>query len=142
MRHGIDRRSRLAPPALLTSLQRLKDRNDPQAKLAVAFIHLYRGTAYPVYRLIGFTGQRSICKLQPSCSHYGEEAVLKHGLGTAIVITAARLMWCDRLESAHDPVPDPPYSPTLEEWVAAGQMLALSGVVMLAGARIGKRIAG
>ena len=110
------------------------------ARLAGGAILGYRATMYPVYRILRLTGQHSVCKLHPSCSHYGEEAVRVHGLGKALVLTSARLRRCGRTDRIDDPVPVAPCSPSRAEWVAAGWTLGMVSVAMVAGVRVGRRI--
>ncbi len=47
------------------------------------------------------------CRFQPSCSHYGLEALRRHGLFAGLWLTAARIGRCQPWGSqGHDPVPD------------------------------------
>jgi putative component of membrane protein insertase Oxa1/YidC/SpoIIIJ protein YidD len=118
----------------------LQGRDDLLDKLAVAGILAYRGSMYPVYRTLRLTGQHSVCKLHPSCSHYGEQAVRAHGLRKAFVMTSARLKRCGRTDRVDDPVPAPPYLPTRVEQVEAGKALVILIAVVVAGVWIGDRI--
>lgn len=46
------------------------------------------------------------CKYQPSCSHYGHEAISRHGVIKGIWLTAWRLVRCNPFNSGgYDPVP-------------------------------------
>lgn len=49
-------------------------RRQASARLLLAGIDLYQATLSP---LLGKTGAR--CRFQPTCSHYGEGAIRKHG---------------------------------------------------------------
>ena len=46
------------------------------------------------------------CRFSPSCSHYGIEALRRHGLLAGLWLTAARIARCHPWGgSGHDPVP-------------------------------------
>ncbi len=46
------------------------------------------------------------CKYQPTCSHYGHEAISRHGVIKGIWLTAWRLVRCNPFNSGgYDPVP-------------------------------------
>ena len=46
------------------------------------------------------------CKYQPTCSHYGHEAISRHGVIKGIPLTAWRLVRCNPFNSGgYDPVP-------------------------------------
>ncbi len=46
------------------------------------------------------------CKYQPTCSHYGHEAISRHGVIKGIRLTAWRLVRCNPFNSGgYDPVP-------------------------------------
>jgi len=68
------------------------------AKLLIGLIRLYQLCLSP------FVG--SSCRFYPSCSHYGIEAIKKHGAIKGSYLTVLRLgrchPWCD---GGHDPVP-------------------------------------
>jgi len=47
------------------------------------------------------------CRFTPSCSHYGIEALRRHGLPAGLWLTAARIARCHPWGGCgHDPVPD------------------------------------
>jgi len=49
-----------------------------------------------------------VCRFQPSCSHYAEEAIRLHGPGRGIVLAARRLLRCHPFGgSGYDAVPAP-----------------------------------
>ncbi|MCM5682423.1 membrane protein insertion efficiency factor YidD [Schlegelella sp. S2-27] len=124
----------------MSDMQSRQGRDDLPDVLAVAAILAYRRAMYPVYRALRLTGQRSACKLHPSCSHYGEQAVRVHGLRKAFVMTSARLRRCGLTDRIDDPVPAPPYFPTRVEQVEAGKALAIITAVVAAGVWVGDRI--
>ena len=67
--------------------------------IGIGFIKVYRATLSP---LIG--GQ---CRYLPTCSHYTEEAVRKHGLWAGFWMGLARFQRCGpNGASGFDPVPD------------------------------------
>jgi len=48
----------------------------------------------------------SVCRYFPTCSHYGEEALQKHGLFQGLWLTVRRLSRCRPLGGqGYDPVP-------------------------------------
>lgn len=47
------------------------------------------------------------CRFSPSCSHYGIEALRRHGLLKGLWLTAGRILRCHPWGgSGHDPVPE------------------------------------
>ena len=52
-------------------------------KLLIGAIRLYRKTLSP------FIGQQ--CRFEPTCSHYGEEAIEKHGALRGSILTVWRI---------------------------------------------------
>lgn len=52
------------------------------------------------------------CRFYPSCSHYGIEALQRHGVLAGVWLTARRLLRCHPFHAGgYDPVPDLPISP-------------------------------
>ncbi|UCD93609.1 MAG: membrane protein insertion efficiency factor YidD [Candidatus Zixiibacteriota bacterium] len=65
----------------------------------ILIIHIYRYTLSP---LIG-----NQCRFYPTCSHYAEEAVKKHGAFRGLIMAIRRLFRCHPWhEGGYDPVPD------------------------------------
>ena len=56
---------------------------------AVGGIHLYQATLSPIYAKLGVQ-----CRFTPTCSHYGEEAVRKHGVVRGGYLAAKRVLRC------------------------------------------------
>ena len=54
--------------------------------LFVGLVRLYRVALSPLFA--------GVCRFQPSCSHYAEEAIRVHGPGRGIVLSARRLLRC------------------------------------------------
>jgi putative membrane protein insertion efficiency factor len=51
-------------------------------------------------------GLPSACRFQPTCSHYGYEAIQRHGIVKGIALTAWRLARCQPFNrGGYDPVP-------------------------------------
>lgn len=70
---------------------------------AVAVVRLMRG-----YQLLvsPFLGRN--CRFHPSCSAYGREAVLVHGVFRGLALLAWRLLRCHPWSAGgHEPVPPP-----------------------------------
>lgn len=71
---------------------------DAPRTLAVGLIHVYRWTLSP---LLG-----PACRFEPSCSHYAEQAIRRHGLMRGLGLALRRISRCHPLgESGFDPVP-------------------------------------
>ena len=67
-------------------------------RLAVVLIRTYRAALSP---LLGPS-----CRFVPSCSHYGEEAIVQHGLLRGGALTAWRILRCHPfVRGGYDPVP-------------------------------------
>lgn len=70
------------------------------AGLFVSLIRLYRIALGPLFA--------GVCRFQPSCSHYAEEAIRTHGPGRGVLLTARRLVRCQPFGgSGYDAVPAP-----------------------------------
>lgn len=68
-------------------------------RLLIGAIRLYRKTLSP------FIGQQ--CRFEPTCSHYGEEAIAKHGALRGIILTVWRILRCGPWsKGGYDPVPE------------------------------------
>lgn len=66
-----------------------------------SLIWLYRVAFSPLFA--------GVCRFQPSCSHYAEEAIRLHGPGRGIVLAGRRLLRCHPFGgSGYDAVPAPP----------------------------------
>lgn len=68
-------------------------------RLLIGAIRLYRKTLSP------FIGQQ--CRFEPTCSHYGEEAIAKHGVLRGTILTVWRILRCGPWsKGGYDPVPE------------------------------------
>lgn len=77
------------------------------ARAGILLIALYRLTLSP---LVGRE-----CRYLPTCSHYAEEAITRHGLWAGGFMTLARLSRCHPFgASGYDPVPEAP--PAAARW--------------------------
>jgi uncharacterized protein len=56
---------------------------------AVGGIHLYQATLSPLYTRLGVQ-----CRFTVTCSHYGEEAIKKHGAAKGGYLAAKRILRC------------------------------------------------
>ena len=66
--------------------------------LALRAIRLYQRSVAP--------GRPPACRFEPSCSHYGYEAIEKHGLLSGGWLTLRRLGRCHPFHArGYDPVP-------------------------------------
>lgn len=74
-------------------------RREPSAQwttaAAVGSIHLYQATLSPLYARMG-----AQCRFTVTCSHYGEEAIRKYGLGKGGYLAAKRILRCGPWTSA------------------------------------------
>lgn len=69
-----------------------------------ALFHFYRVALSP---LIG-----PVCRYEPSCSHYAEEAIERFGLLRGAALAAWRLLRCHPFaRGGLDPVPESPHQP-------------------------------
>ena len=68
-------------------------------RLLIGAIRLYRKTLSP------FIGQQ--CRFEPTCSHYGEEAIAKPGALRGTILTVWRILRCGPWsKGGYDPVPE------------------------------------
>jgi len=69
------------------------------SKIGVGLIRIYQWCIAP------FIGD--VCRFTPSCSHYGIEAIEKHGLLWGCWLTVKRIIRCNPWGGSfgHDPVP-------------------------------------
>jgi putative membrane protein insertion efficiency factor len=69
---------------------------------AVGSIHVYQATLSPIYAKMGVQ-----CRFTPTCSHYGEEAIRKHGFARGGYLAAKRVLKCGPWTAlgTQDPVP-------------------------------------
>ena len=68
-------------------------------RLLIGAIRLYRKTLSP------FIGQQ--CRFEPTCSHYGEGAIAKHGALRGTILTVWRILRCGPWsKGGYDPVPE------------------------------------
>ncbi len=66
--------------------------------LALGLIRLYQRYVSP--------GRPPACRFQPTCSHYGHEAIERHGLVQGAGLTVWRLLRCHPFNrGGYDPVP-------------------------------------
>lgn len=66
----------------------------------IACVKVYRYTLNPLFASLGVQ-----CRFTPSCSHYAEEAIERHG-AFGLLLAAARIGRCHPLcRGGHDPVP-------------------------------------
>lgn len=69
-------------------------------RLAVAPIRFYRRFLSPL--------KPPTCRFHPTCSAYGQEAILVHGLLRGLALTVWRILRCQPFcEGGYDPVPPP-----------------------------------
>ncbi|MFQ5879899.1 MAG: membrane protein insertion efficiency factor YidD [Dehalococcoidia bacterium] len=70
-------------------------------RLALAAIRFYQRRISP--------GSPPACRYQPTCSHYGYEAIDRHGILRGGLLTAWRLLRCNPFSrGGYDPVPHRP----------------------------------
>lgn len=59
------------------------------AAAAIGGIHVYQATLSPLQARLG-----ARCRFNPSCSHYGEEAIRKYGVLEGGYLTTKRILRC------------------------------------------------
>ena len=83
----------LAVVALVFIAIALDQRRTPSSQwstaAAVGGIHLYQATLSPIYAKMGVQ-----CRFTPTCSHYGEEAIRRHGFARGGYLAAKRVLRC------------------------------------------------
>lgn len=78
-------------------------------RLSLLFIRLYQVTIGPLF------GAFSSCRYEPTCSHYGHDAIQRFGWRRGWWLALRRIARCHPFhEGGHDPVPD-----TYVSWRAA-----------------------
>ncbi len=70
-------------------------------------MRLYRGLLAPMLKWIATGNPRgALCRFQPTCSHYCEEALCQHGFLKGLGLTVRRLLRCHPWGGqGYDPVP-------------------------------------
>ena len=67
-------------------------------RLALGLIRLYQRYLSPA--------RPAACRFQPTCSHYGYEAIERHGVARGFCLTLWRLIRCNPINrGGYDPVP-------------------------------------
>ena len=88
--------------AMLLGADALREpQNQWAARAYVAAIYFYQE------HLSARLGARVLCRFEPTCSHYSEEAVMRYGIGRGLKMTASRLWRCrsGMTRGTRDPVP-------------------------------------
>lgn len=91
-RRGLSRRARavLAALALVLAFDLTRPPHSQASAAALLWsIDLYQAT---VSRLLAKAGTN--CRFEPSCSHYGEEAIRKYGTLPGVALTVRRILRC------------------------------------------------
>lgn len=74
--------------------------------LAAGLITLYQKTLSPDHGWFKTRYPYGYCRHYPSCSEYGKQAILKHGLPKGSILAVKRIIRCSPLASPSvDPVP-------------------------------------
>ena len=73
-------------------------------KALISLIRFYQKHVSPAFP--------SCCRYTPSCSHYGIEAIEKHGAFKGSMLTIWRILRCNPFsKGGYDPVPEPKSKP-------------------------------
>jgi putative membrane protein insertion efficiency factor len=66
------------------------------------------GLLFRAYRVALAPAIGPVCRYEPSCSHYAEEAIARHGLVRGTALAVYRLLRCHPFSRGGlDPVPSP-----------------------------------
>lgn len=87
--------------ALLLGLESLRPPEDQwTARVLLAAIDLYQATLSPLMPVAGVE-----CRFTPTCSHYGEGVIRKHGTLVGVQKTVWRILRCNPMteQGTHDP---------------------------------------
>ena len=72
--------------------------------LVVAVLRLARLALMPFVAMTSITPR--VCRYEPTCSHYAEQAVRRHGVVRGLALASWRLLRCNPWsEGGYDPVP-------------------------------------
>jgi putative membrane protein insertion efficiency factor len=72
--------------------------------LVVAVLRLARLALTPFVAMTSITPR--VCKYEPTCSHYAEQAVRRHGVARGLGLATWRLLRCNPWsKGGYDPVP-------------------------------------
>ena len=72
--------------------------------LVVAGLRLARLALMPFVAMTSITPR--VCRYEPTCSHYAEQAVRRHGVVRGLALAGWRLLRCNPWsEGGYDPVP-------------------------------------
>lgn len=64
------------------------------SKIAIFFIQTYRLFLSPDHGFLKIFFRNPVCKFYPTCSHYAEEAIQKHGPLKGSFLTIQRIARC------------------------------------------------
>lgn len=86
-------------------------RDPPLRDLPVIFKNLARFPVLALIRLYQMTVSRALppdtCRFYPTCSHYGFQAIYKHGVLKGGWMATWRVLRCNPFnEGGYDPIPD------------------------------------
>jgi putative membrane protein insertion efficiency factor len=72
--------------------------------LVVAVLRLFRLALMPFVAMTSITPR--VCRYEPTCSHYAEQAVRRHGAVRGLALAGWRLLRCNPWsKGGYDPVP-------------------------------------
>ena len=83
----------------------MKQRN-PAIAVVTFVIGLWQVVLGPILNMVSASGGGRVCRFEPSCSHYTEEAISKHGFRRGGLLGLKRILRCRPFGgSGYDPVP-------------------------------------
>ena len=72
-----------------------EDKQSLSSRVGVGVITAYQTITHLFYHLLAKAGIPKICKYEPTCSKYAQEAIKKHGLARGSLKGLGRILRCN-----------------------------------------------